>query len=139
MDGVVLYKEKMSQRDRMRELADERRQMLLTELLGEKVKVRNSGYKTMKTATVYAEEITEVEYGPEGRKIINTGEYRPRLRFDGEARAQSLETIPRLDVLTVDGWATVWDDGVWDLPPWEQDKPATSAKPTGLKYKAGML
>lgn len=105
----------------------ERKEILLTELLGETVKVRGMGYKTMRRARV---EVTEIAGGTE---------YRPYFNYEKEERQQAVELIKRLDVMTHKGWATVWDDGTEDMYLLPGEQLATSAKETGLKYKTGML
>jgi hypothetical protein len=115
----------------------EREQMLITELLGERVKIRAYGYKTMRVARVEAREIVRFEYKPGGMDTIKTGKFEPHFNYEGEARAGRVDQIMRLDVETFDGWATVWDEGVQDLNPWDRLKPAGSAKPTKKQYKAG--
>jgi hypothetical protein len=111
-----------------REKAEERREMLLTELIGELVKVRGLGYKTMRRARVKAT--------PRWNTRNRGEEFVPLFDYEGDSRQQSVETIKRLDVMTSEGWATVWDDGTDDL---YGGKLSSSAKPTGKKYKAGML
>jgi hypothetical protein len=108
-----------------KQLADERRELLMTELLGEIVKVRGMGYKTMKRARVEA-------------ATFGDG-YRPLFNYEEDARQQDVELIKRLDVMTPKGWATVWDDGKEDVFLMPGETLSTSAKPTNRKYKTGML
>jgi hypothetical protein len=108
----------------------EREEMLLTELLGETVKIRGMGYKTMRRAKVES-------FSYESHPGQHT--YMPVFRYEKEDRQQSVRLIPRLDVMTPDGWATVWDDGTEDLYLMDGEGLSSSAKPTGRKYKAGML
>lgn len=106
----------------------EREQLLLTELLGELVKVRGLGYKTMRRA--------RVDVRPNPRQ---DGTYKPFLKYEGESRGQNIGTIKRLDVMTPEGWATVWDDGKDDVLLFPGETLSTSAKPTGRRYRTGML
>lgn len=105
--------------------------MLQTELFGELVKVRGLGYKTMRRA--------RVKVTPRWNTRNRVEEFVPFFDYEEESRQQAVRLIKRLDVMTPDGWATVWDDGDEDLMPHEREKPAGSAKPTGRKYKTGML
>lgn len=117
---------------RHQEEVKKREEMLLTELLGETVKVRHKGYKTMRAACVEAHEKRSwkgSELVPDGYRIVFDWK-------DDEGRSNQVSLMRRLDVMTDEGWATVWDDGTDDLG---FGKLATSAKPTGLKYKSGML
>jgi hypothetical protein len=116
--------------DKERQEAIERRkQLLLTELLGETVKVRHRAYQTMKIATVdaYEQSLFDERDGKE---------WMPRFRFKGESRGQRIEHIMRLDVKVDGEWQTVWDDGTDDLSSWEPL--ASSAKPTKKRYKGGL-
>ncbi len=112
-----------------------REEQMLTELLGETVKVRNRGYKTMKQAVIEAKPRTKWQ----DNELVEDGFMVVLSWKDDEGRSGSVRLLRRLDVMTKDGWATVWDDGMSDLPEWDRSRPATSAKATGLKYKAGML
>lgn len=105
--------------------AQTRKELCLTELLGETVKLRGMGYKTMRKAVIRAQP---------GRSASE--QYRPIFKYEKEPRQQAVELIKRLDVMTPDGWATVWDDGAEDL---YGEELASSAKPTGRKYMTGML
>lgn len=135
MTGPALTQEELKkQEDREREI-ERREQLLLNELLGETVKVRHFRYKTMKQAVVDAFEKREWRE----HELVETGEYVPKFNWKDEGRSGQVRQIRRLDVMTKDGWATVWDDGDEDLSPWERQRPATSAAPTGLKYRSGML
>lgn len=120
------------------EVIAEREQLMLTELLGETVKVRNRGYKTMRQATVDAKTHREWREVGGKRELVEDG-YKASLQWKGEARAGQVRLFRRLDVMTKEGWATVWDDGYDDLSEYDRRRPAGSAKPTGLKYKSGML
>lgn len=107
----------------------ERTERLLNEFVGETVKVREAGYKTMRQAIVDAREVRG-EYNYDTNEYAMTGEYKPSFSYTGrDARTQRVERIQRLDVKVGASWRTVWDDGVEDLPSWERDRPAGSAKP----------
>lgn len=115
-----------SRQEQLNEVYETRNEMLMTELLGELVKVRGLGYKTMKRARVAVRDYRDG--------------YKPYFRYEGkEFRQQNVALIKRLDVMTPDGWATVWDDGNEDVFLRDGETLSTSAKPTGRKYRAGML
>jgi hypothetical protein len=93
-------------------LTDERKQMLLNELMGEVVRVRHSTYRTTAKATV--ESI--------GRDYDDNAEptrWEPRLRWDSRNNANrsttDVENWMLLDVKTDKGWRNVWDDGAHDI------------------------
>jgi hypothetical protein len=117
------------------QVVEQREQLLITELLGETVKVRNKRYKTMREAVIDAQEVKEWQ----GGKLVETGKYRPVFNWKKEARSGQVRLMPRLDVMTRTGWATVWDDGEDDLSLWDQGRPSGSAAPTNKKYRSGML
>lgn len=116
------------------EVVAKREQLLITELLGELVKIRNRGYKTMKQARVDAKMRQKWIAGT----LTDTG-YVPVFDWEGESRAGQVRVMRRLDVMTERGWATVWDDGMDDIHEWDRGRPSGSAAPTNLKYRAGML
>lgn len=115
-----------SRQEQLNETYAARKEMLITELLGELVKVRGLGYKTMRRA--------RVEARPAGART-----YLPLFMYEGETRQQAVELIKRLDVMTPEGWATVWDDGTEDVFLGHGETLSTSAKPTGRRYRTGML
>jgi hypothetical protein len=86
-----------------------RRERLMTEFMGEEVKVRETGYKTMRKATVDVYQPLSVRNGEDG-------EWRLRLDYHGhDARTQNVAAMRRLDVLVGGRWKTVWDDGTDDV------------------------
>lgn len=127
--GLVMPKMDLtrSRQEQLNELYARRAEFLITELLGELVKVRGLGYKTMRRATV------------EVRQNRRTENYEPWFKYEGDFRQQQVALIKRLDVMTPEGWATVWDDGHEDVLLFDGETLSTSAKPTNLKYKSGML
>jgi hypothetical protein len=95
-----------------------RRERLMTEFLGDEVKIRERGYKTMRRARV------EV-YSTAGAA---DQDYRLHFRYFGrDERTQNLERMVRVDIKVGSRWKTLWDDGKDDLSPWEQRKMSTSA------------
>jgi hypothetical protein len=124
-----------SRQEQLNEVYKAREEMLVTELLGETVKVRGLGYKTMRRAKVDVREVYKHrKEGPGPRQP--TGEFKPVFLYESDDRQQAVALMPRLDVMTPEGWATVWDDGAEDVFDGEL---ASSAKPTGRKYRTGML
>ena len=108
-------------KERAEEL-DRRRDVLMHELVGERVRMRQYGYKTLRAATVDVVETYD-------------GNYKPFFRYgpQDQARTQDINQLKRLDVRQKNGtWLTVWDDGLDDLNPWERDSP--SLKPVEKMY-----
>lgn len=106
------------------ETLQERRDRLMNELVGETVKIRERGYKTMRPAVV---------------SVTDWGDNEFSLRFDytSDERTQNVERMQRLDVRVGSRWETVWDDGTDDMSVWDKELSA-SAKPTGRKYDGGL-
>lgn len=106
-------------------LIEERKDRLMNEFVGEEIKVRERGYKTMRRAIVNVLPVMEWKDG----ERVETGEFRIHLDYINDARTQRVEQMPRVDVKVGSSWRTVWDDGTDDLSPWERDKLSTSAAP----------
>lgn len=104
----------------------ERKERLLTEFMGERVKVRERGYKTMRQAEVTAREVTVFDHASYSHKP--TGEFEPWLRYTSDVRTQDINRMQRLDVRVGSKWMTVWDDGLDDLPYYDNNL-STSAAP----------
>lgn len=112
------------------EIVREREALLMTELLGDEVKLRHIGYQTMIKAIVVVQDLGFLR---------DDREKTYRLLFQaasvdkfGVARGNQVRRIRRLDVKIDREWQTVWDDGADDLGPY---KPlATSAKPCKERY-----
>jgi len=125
------------QREREAELEDERSEILLQELVGERVKVRHQGYKTMCYGTVHVaplygdpDDIMKrypKEYGEE------PSSYEPLIRYSdqGATRDRGIGSYKRLDAKTERGWRTVWDDGKDDLPEFDRAVKLPKVKPWG--------
>ena len=106
------------------ELVAERSDRLLNEFIGERIKIRERGYKSMVFCEVGARQV----YGSEPE------EWEPKFVWTTDhVRTQDLERIVRLDIKAHGRWMTLWDDGTDDLPAWEQ-RLAGPAKPTGMMY-----
>lgn len=95
---------RQEEHERRAELIEERTERLLTEFIGETVKVRESGYKTMRQAVVEAQE-----------KYDSPGEYYLRLNYLKDQRTQQVGRIKRLDVKVGAKWLKLWDDGKDDV------------------------
>lgn len=101
----------------------EREEIMLMEMVDERIKVRHRGYKTMCYGTVYAQPL----YGESHRRWPEEdGEeptaYRAKVRYSdqGDTRDRGIESYTRVDLKTERGWRTVWDDGKDDLPEWDR-------------------
>jgi hypothetical protein len=101
---------------------EERQDLLLNELLGDTVFIRGKGYKTMRKAVVECYESVR-----DGHLV--------QFRYTGESRGNSLDRIPRLDVVIDGERVTVWDDGEEDLNVWERGQHANSARPCKRTYQ----
>jgi hypothetical protein len=101
---------------------EERKELLLMEATGEKVRIRHRGYKTNGTAML---------------EVINRGSeeephYVPRLRWDvaqNQSRPQNIEHWQRFEVKTPKGWKLLWDDGKDDLPEYDRNIKEPKARP----------
>jgi hypothetical protein len=94
---------------------EERKQMLLNELMGETVRVRHDSYRTTAKALVEAYEgRVGVDYAPDEEPT-----FLPRLKWDSannaNRRRTDVENWMLLDVKTDKGWRNVWDDGKHDI------------------------
>lgn len=93
-------------------ITDERKQMLLNELMGETVRVRHSGYRTTAKAVV---ESRGRNYNDDDEPT----EWEPTLRWDSSNNANrargDVQNWMLLDVKTERGWRNVWDDGKADI------------------------
>lgn len=88
-----------------------REQRLLTEFLGETIRVREYGKKIAHRAEVEAREVTRWDSGS-----IGTGKYELRLRYIKRGDVQSVRYMRRVDVQVGSRFETIWDDGTDDLP-----------------------
>jgi hypothetical protein len=122
------------EREECRQRIAERTELLLTELVDERVNIRQHGYKTMRQATVGVRELRV--WNRETSEYEVAG-YAPKFDYVNAAdasRTQHVDEIKRLDV-KVRGtrkWKTVWEDGMDDLNPWDRD--AVSLKPVQDRY-----
>lgn len=109
-----------------------RKDMLMTELLGERVKIREAGIKGMRPAIVEVREVRG-EYNYVTAEYASTGEFEIHFAWTHETdrynRTQHLNRMRRLDVKVGAGWRTVWDDGDDDLSSYDRETPVSSAKP----------
>lgn len=95
-----------------------REQRLLTEFLGETVRVRERGYKGMARAVVEARE--KFAWSDETGERVPTGEWSLYLRYINKQRSGQVAMLPRLDVQVGGKFQNVWDDGKDDLNPWDR-------------------
>lgn len=96
-------------------LTAERSERLLTEFMGEKVRIRLDGYKRWRPATVEAEE----------RQGENGTYYLPVFRYVFERhgyKEYGCGHVRALEVKVGSRYKNVWNDGNDDLPTWEQGK-----------------
>lgn len=115
-----------------------RKETLMHELVGERVRMRQYRYKTLRAADV--EVLPVYTYDYDKRERVETGEYKVHFAYgpQDQSRTQRIEQIKRLDVRQKNGsWLTVWDDGLDDLSPWERDSP--SLKPVEKMYDGQLL
>lgn len=103
-----------------------REQILLMELMGERVKVRHAGYKSATEAIVGATE--DHRPGHEGEYQVQLQQYGNHEGMYSRGR-RNVEAWRRLDVKTTKGWRTVWDDGKDDLPSYDRGKDAPQYQP----------
>lgn len=128
--------EQARQREAKDALVAERTERLLMEFVGDEVRVRHHGYKTMARAIVKALEQTRFDIDSGER--VETGEYRVRFvwcvpHMDSN-RPQSIDTLRRIDVRDGSRFYTIWDDGNDDLNPWDRDGVAPSKPWTARKF-----
>lgn len=100
------------ERTRVEALVEERKQMLLHELMGETVRVRHHSYRTTAKATV---ESRELRYEGE----TEDAKWAPRLRWhqagNYNRNREDVQNWVLLDLKTDRGWRNVWDDGNSDI------------------------
>jgi DNA-binding transcriptional MerR regulator len=109
-------------------LVKEREEVMLHELVGEKVKVRHRHYKTMCYGTV---DTRAIGYEDDNGTRGEPNEWRPVVRYSdqGVTRDSGVASYARLDVKTERGWRTVWDDGKDDLPEYDRAVKLPQTKP----------
>ncbi len=92
-----------------------REEIMLQELVGERVKVRHRHYKTMCYGRVITRATAWDDSGEET-------EWTPSVHYSdqGQTRDGGVGTYARLDAKTEKGWRTVWDDGKEDLPEYDR-------------------
>lgn len=117
---------------RYNEALDERRQLLMNDLLDETVWIRSSGYKTMRKAVVGVYPYRSTLRG----EPDSEPEYRLLFNYTGEDRGQDLRRMKRLDVQIEGERLNVWDDGEDDLSEWDRGKHSNSSKPCEKKYQS---
>lgn len=102
----------------------EREEILLHELVGERVKIRHRQYKTMCYGEVYTR---ATEWDDSGDEVA----WEPRVRYSdqGDTRDRGVSSYARLDAKTERGWRTVWDDGKDDLPEYDRAVKLPQVKP----------
>jgi hypothetical protein len=112
------------------ELETERTEVLMQELVGERVKVRHRNYKTMCYATVEVQPTYDKASWERDDDEEPSG-YRVRLRYSdqGATRDSGVGSYARLDAKTEKGWRTVWDDGKDDLPEYDRDVKLPEVRP----------
>jgi hypothetical protein len=104
-------------------LVRHRTDRLLNELIGETVRIRMRGYKSMSRAVVGARE--KMEWAVGGYE--GTGEYEPTFDWIDGDRGANVEKMMRLDLQTgAKTFQTLWDDGKDDLPIYDQGRVAKS-------------
>jgi hypothetical protein len=122
-----LQKEREAKREAHKLETEERRERLMTEFIGERVKIRESGYKGMRSGDVDAK--TKRAWSEETLRWEEIdGEFELTIRWVGEPYTQNVFNWRRLDVKVGARWKTVWDDGVDDLSYYDQQTPVSSAK-----------
>lgn len=118
---------KLSQDQFLKEV-EKREDILREELMGDEVRVRFQGYKKMVKATVTARRRPD---------FSNDGpEWRINFIYGKQAQGYQVARLRRLDVNTDNGWRTVWDDGLEDMPEWQAEKVKLPAHP---KWRSGTL
>jgi hypothetical protein len=102
-----------------REVLAERRELLMNELVGERVRIRRKYRRSMIPCEVVVRE--KREYKP-GEGYVGTGEFEPRFEFRQNDNQPPLDHVLRLDAKGENGkYVTYWDDGVEDLPSYDRD------------------
>jgi hypothetical protein len=106
-------------------ITQERTERLLHEFIGDRVKIRHRGYKTMCYGTVSSREV--------GLDENEEPVFEVRIRYSdqGYTRDMGVPSFQRLDVKTEEGWKTVWDDGTDDLPERDRGVKLPEVKPYG--------
>lgn len=106
------------------QVLEAREQLLLTELLGDTLVIRNAGYKTMRRAVVEAVPCWD-----------DKDKHKVEFDWEKDPRPGNIRLMPRVDVVIEGERQNVWDDGEADLSEWDRGKSSNSAKPCNKKYE----
>jgi len=104
--------EEKRQREEREATVAKRKDLLMTGLLGEYVKIRCRGFKTFAAYKVDVYESSDGGFSLHLKPQSDSGYSRPHADRD-------VGRFVRLDVRTPDGFRTVWDDGTDDIPYYE--------------------
>ena len=127
IEGMIGYCSLCREEWQKDQVIEDRKQLLMNDLLGETVFVRSRGYKTMRKATI---EVHDHQGRGAGAEVTHYLIF----NYHGEDRGQDLRRIMRLDVLLDGERLEVWNDGEEDLNPWERGKHSNSSRPCDKTY-----
>lgn len=100
-----------------------REDICMEQLVGDEIRVRCHGYKTMAVATLEVRETHPSDIKWMEARGQEVQRWQVWYKWAGRrTQRQGVKSTRRLDVKTENGWRIVWDDGTDDIYSWDRDR-----------------